>query len=106
MLLLVEQIRRRILPRRGIMASDDEILVTLGAQNALYLLVSLLVDSNTRVAMEEPGFPDMRNMLRLASRHVELISIGEKGLTLFGGADEVIIVRRFRQGPKLGGRRR
>ena len=41
--LLVEQIRRRILPRRGIMASDDEILITLGAQNALYLLTSLLV---------------------------------------------------------------
>ena len=54
--LLVEQIRRRILPRRGIMASDDEILVTLGAQNALYLLSSLLVDGNTRVAMEEPGY--------------------------------------------------
>ena len=41
--LLVEQIRRRILPRRGIMANDDEILVTLGAQNALYLLTALLV---------------------------------------------------------------
>ena len=40
--LLVEQIRRRILPRRGIMANDDEILVTLGAQNALYLLTTLL----------------------------------------------------------------
>jgi len=80
--LLVEQIRRRILPRRGIMASDDEILITLGGQNALYLLVSLLVDDETRVAMEEPGFPDMRNMLELKSRHVSLIPIGEKGLVL------------------------
>ena len=41
--LLVEQIRRRILPRRGIMASDDEILVTLGAQHALYLLFGLQI---------------------------------------------------------------
>ena len=48
--LLVEQIRRRILPRRGIMATDDEILVTLGAQNSLFLLTSLLVDRNTTVA--------------------------------------------------------
>ena len=46
--LLVEQIRRRILPRRGIMASDDEILITLGAQNALYLITSLLVDGESR----------------------------------------------------------
>jgi GntR family transcriptional regulator/MocR family aminotransferase len=84
--LLVEQIRRRILPRRGIMASDDEILVTLGAQNALYLLTSLLVDRNTRVAMEEPGYPDMRNIFRLNTDDVSLIPIDSKGLTL---TDEV-----------------
>jgi GntR family transcriptional regulator / MocR family aminotransferase len=80
--LLVEQIRRRILPRRGIMANDDEILITLGGQNALYLLVSLLVDGQTRVAMEDPGFPDMRNMLELETRHVSLIPIDEKGIRL------------------------
>jgi GntR family transcriptional regulator/MocR family aminotransferase len=78
--LLVEQIRRRILPRRGIMASDDEVLITLGAQNALYLLTSLLVDGETRVAMEEPGFPDMRNMLELRTPHVALVPIDEHGL--------------------------
>ncbi len=78
--LLVEQIRRRILPRRGIMASDDEILVTLGGQNALYLLVHLLVGEHTHVAMENPGFPDMRNMLELSSRQVSLIPVDEKGL--------------------------
>ena len=77
--LLVEQIRRRILPRRGIMASDDEILITLGAQNALYLLTSLLVGPDTRVAMEEPGYPDMRNIFRLKTRNVALIPVDEQG---------------------------
>lgn len=80
--LLVEQIRRRILPRRGIMATDDEILVTLGAQNALYLLTSLLVDETTRVAMEDPGYPDVRNIFLLKSRHVALVPVDEAGLTL------------------------
>ena len=80
--LLVEQIRRRILPRRGIMANDDEILITLGAQNALYLLTSLLVDAGTRVAMEEPGYPDVRNIFRLRTNHVALVPVDEKGLTL------------------------
>ncbi|WP_119389010.1 PLP-dependent aminotransferase family protein [Taklimakanibacter lacteus] len=80
--LLVEQIRRRILPRRGIMASDDEILITLGAQNALYLIVSLLVDEKSRVAMEEPGFPDMRNIFRLKTQKVALVPVDEGGLTL------------------------
>jgi GntR family transcriptional regulator / MocR family aminotransferase len=80
--LLVEQIRRRILPRRGIMAADSHVLVTLGAQNALYLLVSLLVRQSTVAAMEEPGFPDMRNILSLASEQVSLVPVGSGGLEL------------------------
>ncbi|MFN0190724.1 MAG: PLP-dependent aminotransferase family protein [Aestuariivirga sp.] len=80
--LLVEQIRRRILPRRGIMAENDEILVTLGAQNALFLLTSLLVDSTTRVAMEEPGYPDVRNIFQLRTKYVSLVPVDEKGLVL------------------------
>jgi GntR family transcriptional regulator / MocR family aminotransferase len=79
--LLVEQIRRRILPRRGIMADDREILVTLGAQNALYLITSLLADSSTRVGMEEPGYPDMRNMFAQVTQSVSLIPVDEMGLT-------------------------
>ena len=80
--LLVEQIRRRILPRRGIMANDDEILITLGAQNALYLLTSLLVGPDTRIAMEEPGYPDVRNIFQLKSRNLALVPVDEKGLVL------------------------
>jgi GntR family transcriptional regulator/MocR family aminotransferase len=78
--LLVEQIRRRILPRRGIMASDDEILITLGAQNALYLLTALLVSRKTRVGMEDPGYPDVRNIFNLATPNVDLLAVDEKGL--------------------------
>lgn len=78
--LLVEQIRRRILPRRGIMAGDDEILVTLGAQNALYLLTALLVSAKTRVGMEEPGYPDIRNIFSLSTPDVALLPVDEKGL--------------------------
>src|SRR5699024_4155955 len=40
--LLIEQIQARLLPRRGIFANPDEIIVTLGAQNALYMLATLL----------------------------------------------------------------
>jgi GntR family transcriptional regulator / MocR family aminotransferase len=90
--LLVEQIRRRILPRRGIMASDDEILVTMGAQNALYLLTHLLVKKTTRVGMEEPGYPDMRNMFRLATDSVALLPVDDKGLTDNAKLDDCDVV--------------
>ncbi|HEX3217889.1 MAG TPA: PLP-dependent aminotransferase family protein [Aestuariivirgaceae bacterium] len=77
--LLVEQIRRRLLPRRGILASEQEILITLGAQNALYLLARLLVQKGTPVAMEEPGFPDARNIFALREAAIEFMPIDPGG---------------------------
>ncbi len=99
--LLVEQIRRRILPRRGIKASDDEILVTLGAQNALHLLISLLVRRDTRVGMEDPGYPDVRNMFQLASDNVQLLPVDEEGLVVSDklAANEIIFVTPSHQFP-------
>ena len=58
--LLIEQIQARLLPRRGIFANPDEIIVTLGAQNALYMLATLLMTKGSKVAMEDPGYPDAR----------------------------------------------
>ncbi|MGI9387475.1 MAG: PLP-dependent aminotransferase family protein, partial [Methyloligellaceae bacterium] len=78
--MLVEQIRTRILPRRGILADEDEILVTLGAQNALYLLASLLVTRQTTVAMEEPGYPDMRNIFALRTERLMTLPVDDMGL--------------------------
>ncbi len=45
--LLVEQIRTRLLPRRGVWASADQILVTVGAQQSLYMLAKLLLDKDS-----------------------------------------------------------
>ena len=78
--MLIEQIRTHILPRRGILAQDDEILVTLGAQNALYLLASLLVTRDTVVAMEEPGYPDVRNIFRLRTDLLMPLPVDDSGL--------------------------
>ncbi len=71
---LVEEIRTKMLPRRGIAASPDEILITAGEQNALYLLSRLLADASTTVAMEEPGNPRLRQLLRQSG--AELIHQG------------------------------
>ncbi|MEC9367740.1 MAG: PLP-dependent aminotransferase family protein [Pseudomonadota bacterium] len=78
--MLVEQIRTRLLPRRGIMATEDEGLVTLGAQNALYLLASLLVARDTVVAMEDPGYTDVRNIFRLRTDRLMPVAVDQQGL--------------------------
>ena len=78
--MLIEQIRTHILPRRGITARADEILVTMGAQNALYILASLLFTEKTTVGVEDPGYPDMRNIARLKTDKVITIPVDEQGL--------------------------
>lgn len=80
--MLVEQIRTRLLPRRGILASEDQILITLGAQNALYLFASLLIGERTAVAIEDPGYPDVRNIFGLKTSQVVPIPVDHQGLPI------------------------
>ncbi|MFT5445360.1 MAG: GntR family transcriptional regulator/MocR family aminotransferase [Gammaproteobacteria bacterium] len=77
---LIEQLRTRVLPRRGVWARSDEILVTLGAQHALYLTARLLMNAKTVVGVEEPGYTDARNIFASHSRHIRGLPIDECGL--------------------------
>ncbi|MDP3895195.1 MAG: PLP-dependent aminotransferase family protein, partial [Mesorhizobium sp.] len=77
---LIEQIQARLLPRRGIFANPDEIIITLGAQNALYMLATLLMSKGSRVAMENPGYPDARSVFRLAGADIVPVEVDRDGL--------------------------
>jgi GntR family transcriptional regulator/MocR family aminotransferase len=59
---LIGEIRTKLLPKRGIYAAPEEILITMGAQNALYLIAALLMREGVRVGIEDPGYPDARNI--------------------------------------------
>lgn len=92
--LLVEQIQSRVLPRRGVWASSDQILITLGAQNALYLLAELLAGPDSVVGIEDPGYPDARNILALKSRRLRALPLDGKGLIVdeqLDGCDLVFV---------------
>jgi len=78
--LLVEQIHTRVLPRRGVWADKDEILITVGAQNALFLVAQLLLDKDSTVGLEDPCYVDARNIFRLQTEHRELFAVGERGV--------------------------
>ena len=80
--MLVEYIRTRTLPSRGIIASPDELLVTMGAQNALYLLAQLLVSAQSRVLIEEPTYPDLRDILRLRTQNLQSCPVDADGIIL------------------------
>ena len=90
--MLVDQIRTRILPRRGILVGEDQILVTLGAQQALYTLASLLVGPETRIVMEEPGYPDARNIFALRTSKIEPVQVDQDGLPVDERLEDADIV--------------
>ena len=79
---LVEQLQTRVLPRRGVWASPDQILVTLGAQQALYLLAALLVGDQDIVGIEEPGYADARNILSMRAKRLEHIPVDAEGMQI------------------------
>jgi GntR family transcriptional regulator / MocR family aminotransferase len=85
--LLIEQIQTRLLVRRGVFAAPDEILVTVGAQHALFLLATLLVDGNTTVGIENPGYPDARNIFASRTANVVPLPLDGAGLALTPALD-------------------
>jgi GntR family transcriptional regulator / MocR family aminotransferase len=90
--MLIEELRSKILPMRGINARADEILITVGTQQALYLLAELLVDSSVSVAIEEPGCPATRQLLNRRGAPVVHQPIDGDGLLVDSTLDGCRIV--------------
>jgi GntR family transcriptional regulator / MocR family aminotransferase len=85
--LLIEQIQTRLLPRRGVWATPDQILVTVGAQHALFLLATVLVGTATTVGVEDPGYPDARNIFASRTPSVAALPLDDQGLSLSSALD-------------------
>jgi len=77
---LVEFIARQTLPRRGISASPDEILVTMGAQNALWLTAQILLTQRRIAAIENPCYPALRSILLQSRCQLATVDVDEDGL--------------------------
>lgn len=78
--LLIEQILRVILPRRGIAAQGDEVLLTMGAQNALWLAATVLLGPGRRAVVENPCYPGLRRILQTSGAGVASVDVDEAGL--------------------------
>ena len=90
--MLIEQIRTKILTRRGIQAGPDEILVTMGTQNSLYLISQLLADESASVAIEEPGNYEFRNLLHERRSEVVQQPVDDQGLIVDERLNRVDVV--------------
>jgi len=77
---LIEQIRTLLLPRRGVFVQPEEILLTVGAQHAIFLLSALLIDESTTVGMEDPGYADARNIFLLRTSRLIGLPVDKDGM--------------------------
>lgn len=98
---LVEEIRTKLLPRRGIAAQANELLITVGEQQALYLAAQLLAGRGTRAAVEEPGLPELRDLLTLRGAQLRHQPVDDQGLVVDHRLDgmDLVCVSASRQRP-------
>ncbi|MCV2880331.1 PLP-dependent aminotransferase family protein [Sedimentimonas flavescens] len=78
--ILVDFICRNTLPRRGIRARPEEVLITLGAQNGIWLAVQLLARKDRVAVMEDPGFPDFAATFQFAEMQIQYVPCTAEGL--------------------------
>ena len=79
---LVQQVQTKILPRRGVWASPDEIIITVGAQHALYMVADLLMREGVAIGIEDPCYPDARNIFSSRTSQVIPIAVDDEGLPI------------------------
>jgi GntR family transcriptional regulator / MocR family aminotransferase len=68
--------------KRGIVATFEELLITRGSQQALYLAARALLGEQTTIAVEAAGYPPAWEAFRLAGAQLKPISIDAEGLVV------------------------
>ncbi len=77
---LIDFIVRHSLPRRGILAKPEQVLVTVGAQNALWMAAQILLNRERTAVYENPGYHGLRETLRYSGCKRVPVQIDEQGL--------------------------
>lgn len=78
--MLVEQVRTKLLPARGIDAAAEEILITVGSQQGLDLLTRVLLLDGRRIAVEDPGYLDAQHIFVWAGAQIVPLPVDERGV--------------------------
>lgn len=78
--MLVEYILRNLLPRRGIRAKPEEILITMGAQNALWMAAQILLTQRRTAVHENPCYPGLRQILEQTRCMTVALDVDSGGL--------------------------
>ncbi len=82
--LLLDAFRRLVLPRRGFTATQEQILVTV---DALQLAAQCLIRPGMIVGVEDPCYPDARNIFRMYGAVLKPLPVDAEGLIVTDALD-------------------
>lgn len=77
--LLVELLCKKILPGRGIEASPEDVMITMGSQEGLRLLSHAVLGPGSVVAVENPGYLDARHVFVRAGAALRPLEVDSSG---------------------------
>jgi len=77
---LIDQIHKKVLPRRGVWAEPDEILITVGAQQGIYLAAQLLLNMDKTMGFESPGYVDAESTFSVFTPKTIPLEVDRYGL--------------------------
>lgn len=89
---LIKQLRQRLLNYRGIYAEEDEILITLGTQNALFIIGTVFSNKEKTIAIEDPGYFGAQNAFKLSGNEFVGVPVDEGGLDVSAIPDNCKLV--------------
>ncbi|MBA2897623.1 GntR family transcriptional regulator/MocR family aminotransferase [Nonomuraea soli] len=89
---LREAIARHVGVSRAVRADPADIVVTNGSQQALDLIVRVLLRPGDRVAIENPGYPLHRNLLATSGMNVAPVPVDAEGLVVEALPDDCRLV--------------
>jgi 2-aminoadipate transaminase len=88
--------------QQGVAGDNDDILITNGCQQAVDILRRALTQPGTKVAIEEPVYPGLRNLFIDAGAELMGVPVTREGMDLYGlrraleaGAKVVVITPSF-----------
>ncbi|MBW4576892.1 MAG: PLP-dependent aminotransferase family protein [Aphanothece sp. CMT-3BRIN-NPC111] len=79
---LREAIARYLSRSRAVECSPDQVLITNGTQQALYLVTRLLLDPGEAIALEDPGYLSARRIFLTQGAQLLPVAVDESGLVV------------------------
>ncbi|WP_423463977.1 PLP-dependent aminotransferase family protein [Promicromonospora sp. MS192] len=75
-------VARYVSGARGVHAGPDDVIATTGAQQALDLVARVLLEPGDVVAVEDPGYPEARELFALHGARVVPVPVDAEGLVV------------------------